>query len=851
MSKYLHVVWAIIFLLFFVSDSSLAHASSSKGKKCPIFSEEEQNWISSHPVISVAIDPNFPPVEFYDNDGTPNGISVGFIQLLAKKTGLQFKFVRVGSWPAVLDGIAQKKIDMLCAVTPSPERQKLMLFTKPVFEIPTVIVTRSGVKDNFKMNDLKGKKVVVVKGYFINDYMAKNHPGIKLYSVPNTRTGLRMVSSGGAFAMLEYLSSVSYYIGKENISNLRIVGETHYYAQLSMATRSDWPMLRQVLDQGLKQISESERKIITGKWISLNPPRFYTQRKFWLIIGGASCGLLVLVLLMLCWNWSLRAVVKQRTQSLKTELDERLRMEQALRVREEQFKTIFENAEDAILIMDQDSLLDCNSMTLKLFGVTREDILGRYIVDFSPEHQPDGILSRDKAMMLAESAFRGEPQYFEWTHCRSDGTLFDCEIKLNRIPIQGKDRLQALVRDISSRQQAQKEKEKLQAQLVQAQKLESVGRLAGGIAHDFNNMLCVIIGYTEKIMRSIDVSWQSYSELEEIRKAAQRSAALTRQLLAFARKETVDPEFLDLNEIVEGMLKMLQRLIGEDIELSWKPEADLGTIYMDPAQVDQILVNLCVNARDAITDMGKVSIETANVVVDADYCIKNTDFYPGEFVMLTVTDNGCGMDPETQAHVFEPFFTTKETGKGTGMGLATIHGIVKQNNGIIYVYSELGQGTTFKIYIPRRMERPRYISADQLFLAGERGNETILLVEDELMLMDLAKEILGHLGYCVLAVDTPSKAIRLAQQFSDNIDLLVTDVIMPEMNGRDLAEKLKDVIPSLKVIYMSGYTANVIEERGLLNHEINFIQKPYNSNDLSKKIREVLDGAPMGTDQFA
>ncbi len=850
MIKYFKVLLFIIVLLA-LSVTSRLYCSDLKNNQSSVFSEEEKVWISSHPVISVAIDPDFPPIEFYDERGVPRGISCGFIQLLEMKTGLQFKFIRVANWTAALDGVTKKEIDLVCAATPSPARKKRMLFTDPVVKIPVVIVSRAGGNDNMTLDDLKGKSVAIVDGYIMEDYVKENYPEIKVYAVPNARAGLRMVSSGEAFAMLEYLSSVSYYIGKEGISNLKIVGDTHKFARLAMATRNDWPILRQILEKGLKQITDSERKAVIGKWVSLTSPPFYAKKKFWLISGGAIGSLLLLILLMLGWNWSLRAVVKQRTQSLKKELDERLRVEQALRNREEQFKTIFETAQDAIFILDWDSMVDCNSMTYKMFGVTKEEMVGYNPVEFSPDLQPDGTPSLERAAKLRDAAFKGEPQFFEWVHRRPDGTCFDSEIKLNLIKFKDDVQLLAIVRDITARKQAQKEKEKLQAQLIQSQKLESVGRLAGGIAHDFNNMLCVIIGYTERIMRSIDSSWQMYSELDEIRKAASRSAALTRQLLAFARKETVEPEVLELNEVVEGTLKMLGHLIGEDIELSWQPNAKSDTIFMDPAQIDQILVNLCVNARDAIANMGRISIETANVVIDENYCIEHKDFTTGEFVMLTVSDNGCGMDSETSAHVFEPFFTTKKTGEGTGMGLATIHGIVKQNNGFINVYSEPGQGTTFKIYIPRYIKHPEYMGGQQPVQSDIGGHETILLVEDEIMLLELSTEILESLGYRVLAVDVPSKAIRLAEKYSADIDLLITDVIMPEMNGRDLAERLTGIIPQLKIIYMSGYTANVVVQRGILDQEFNFIQKPYNSNDLSKKIRAVLDGVPTQAEETA
>ncbi len=360
------------------------------------------------------------------------------------------------------------------------------------------------------------------------------------------------------------------------------------------------------------------------------------------------------------------------------------------------------------------------------------------------------------------------------------------------------------------------------------------------MAHDFNNMLGIILGYTELALLEASPGTRLHNSLHEIRKAAGRSADLTRQLLAFARKQTIDPKVLDLNATVEGMLKMLPRLIGEDIDLAWLPGPALWPVKMDPAQVDQVLANLCVNARDAIAGVGKVTIETGNVRLDEAYCAGHAGFVPGDYVLLAVSDNGCGMDEETQRRLFEPFFTTKELGKGTGLGLATVYGIVKQNNGFINVYSEPGQGTTFKIYLPRHgdgvVEAEAARSAD--FPLG-RG-ETVLIVEDEPAMLAMGKAMLEKLGYTVLGAATPGQALRLVHEHTGDIHLLMTDVVMPQMNGRDLAERLVPGKPGMKCLFMSGYTANVIAHHGVLNEGVHFIQKPFTMKDLGAKVREAL-----------
>jgi PAS domain S-box-containing protein len=394
------------------------------------------------------------------------------------------------------------------------------------------------------------------------------------------------------------------------------------------------------------------------------------------------------------------------------------------------------------------------------------------------------------------------------------------------------------------RKQAEEEQIKLQSQLVQAQKMESVGRLAGGVAHDYNNMLSVILGYTEMAMEQVDPDDPLYADLKEVFNAGKRSMEITGQLLAFARKQIISPVVMDLNETVDGMLKMLRRLIGEDIDFAWEPAMRLWPVDMDPSQIDQILANLCVNARDAITGVGKITIETENVCFDESYCAEHAGFIPGEFVMLAVSDNGCGMDKETLEHIFEPFFTTKEVGKGTGLGLATIYGIVKQNHGFINVYSEPGKGTTFRIYLPHHT-----IETDGATTEVTHGEvvfgqgETILLVEDEPAIIKMGQTMLKKLGYNVLIAHAPDEAVILASEHSGKIHILITDVIMPEMSGRDLADKLRAIRPDIRVLFMSGYTANVIAHHGVLDNGEHFMQKPFSMKKLSVKVREALEGA--------
>ncbi|HRD50833.1 MAG: GAF domain-containing protein [Candidatus Competibacter sp.] len=391
-------------------------------------------------------------------------------------------------------------------------------------------------------------------------------------------------------------------------------------------------------------------------------------------------------------------------------------------------------------------------------------------------------------------------------------------------------------------EQAIRKHDALEAQLHQARKMEAVGRLAGGVAHDFNNMLAVIAGHADLALEQTAPDSALHADLLVIQEAAQRSADLTRQLLAFARKQTIAPQALDLNDTIAGMLKMLRRLISEDMELLWKPAGSLWRVNMDPAQIDQILANLVVNARDAIAGVGKITIETGQAEFDETYCETHPDFIPGYYVLLAVSDNGCGMDQEILAQLFDPFFTTKPQGRGTGLGLATVYGIVKQNHGFIHVYSEPGKGTTFKIYLPRHESDPISARRVPASAVAPTGSETVLLVEDEEALLKLGKILLERLGYTVLAADGPNQALQRVETYAGPIHLLLTDVIMPDMNGRDLWQRLSALRPGLKCLFMSGYTANVIAHHGVLDEGVHFLQKPFSNKALATKLREALHG---------
>ncbi|OQX17096.1 MAG: hypothetical protein BWK76_10620 [Desulfobulbaceae bacterium A2] len=527
------------------------------------------------------------------------------------------------------------------------------------------------------------------------------------------------------------------------------------------------------------------------------------------------------------------------------DISEKKQTEQQLREQDLLLHSIIENTSDAIFCKDtMGRYVLANSAALDAMGHSRQEVIGKTDFELFPRESAE-IIQRNDAQVLSSLS----PLIAEEQLQIASGESFWHTNKSPLLDAQGTLRgLVGISRDITEWKRAQQRNEELERKYLQAQKMETVGRLAGGVAHDFNNMLNVILGYTEIVQGELPRDSPSQGALLEIRKAAQRSAELTRQLLAFARKQTVAPEVLDLNEAVEGMLRMLQRLMGEDIDLAWRPGKLPGPVKMDPAQIEQLLANLCVNARDAIADTGKITIETGTAIFDASYCAEHPGFLAGEYVLLAVSDNGCGMDKNTMANIFEPFFTTKESGKGTGLGLSMVYGIVKQNNGFINVYSEPGQGTCFKIYLAKHQGEPEWMPKEEIQPTMAGGHETLLLVEDEPMLMKMTTAMLNMQGYTVLAAITPGEAIHLSREHAGTIHLLITDVVMPEMNGRDLARYLHGFLPGLRCLFMSGYTANVIAHHGVLDPGVHFLQKPFSSRDLAARVREVLD-APYPADE--
>jgi PAS domain S-box-containing protein len=509
---------------------------------------------------------------------------------------------------------------------------------------------------------------------------------------------------------------------------------------------------------------------------------------------------------------------------------------EALTESEAYYRVLFERHPNPLWVYDLETaaFLTVNDAAVQHYGYSRAEFLGMTLEAIRPAEDVERLRS------YRSTVEEGLVEAGEWRHRTKDGTIIDVEIARHTLTFAGRPAALAIARDITQRKS-------LEAQLRQAQKMEAVGRLAGGVAHDFNNLLTVILGSAELLLDSLGGEHPEHAEAEEIRKAALRAADLTRQLLAFSRQQVLAPQVLDLNEVVANMDKILRRVIGEDIDLRTVPSRDLRAVRADPGQLEQVVMNLAVNARDAMPTGGKLTIETANVELDAAYAREHAAAVkPGHYVLLAVSDTGVGMDAETQARIFEPFFTTKPQGKGTGLGLATVYGIVKQSDGYIWVYSEPGRGTTFKIYLPRVEDAAVPARATPESTRSLRGSETILVVEDQAEVRTLTRKVLEGRGYRVLLAAGGAEALGIATAHTGLIHLLLTDVVMPNMSGGEVARLLNQSRPETKVLYLSGHADESIVHHGVLDPGVAFLQKPFTAETLARKVREVLDTPDSG-----
>lgn len=903
----------------------------------------ERQWLIEHPVIRVAPDPDYQPIESIDANGNLVGISADILKLLEQKLRIRFEIVTVQSWDEAMRKARNREVDMLSAATKSAARSKFMRFTSPHIELPGVIIVRSDRKGPAALVDLPGRKLGVVSSYIWQEWIARDHPGIKLRAVGDVPTGLLLVSFGQLDAMIANLATATHHIAKLGVTNLRVAGESGYFARLAMATRKDWPELNIILQKALSSITPVERQTILKRWISLKSESTFGIWAILIVVLGAI-GMAVGGNLL--WTYSLRKRVRQQNNSLR-ESEERFRAivedqtecigrslpeshvltfvneaycgyfgrsreellgtsfmdhipaeqrtevarqlatlsrensvvyvehrvvtadgdvrwqawtdraifddrgniteiqavgrditesklaDEALRESEERYRMLFEASLDALLVTDDDGIIVfTNAAALDVFGArSTGQLLGMHMLKLVHPDDHDSVLARRNHITPGNL-----PTFAERRRLRLDGTDFSSESRGVPFTWKGKPAVLIVVRDITERKQAEE-------RFRQAHKMEAVGQLTSGVAHDFNNLLTVVLGNAEMLRDELGDS-DNAALVDSVLRATKRGAELTQRLLAFARQQPLSPKIVDLDALVAGMIDLLRRSLGDAIEIETRETKGLWPVKADPGQLENALLNLAINARDAMPAGGRLTLETGMTIIGEDAV--RIGISPGDYATLSVTDTGAGMPPDTLGHIFEPFFTTKDVGDGSGLGLSMVYGFAAQSGGGVEVESEEGQGTKVTLYLPRTTETHTETAAttrnaDSL----PRGNgETVLLVEDEPDVRDLTAAMLSGLGYRVIEAGNGKDGIAAFEE-TPGIDLVLTDLIMPGgMNGFEMVDRLRGSHAGVRALFISGYHEMALDRGRHTDDSTEILTKPFQRRQLARSVRTALD-APV------
>lgn len=785
--------------------------------------------------VRVGIYENEPKI-FTDQSGRPAGLFIDLIEKIAAREEWTLEYVPC-AWEQCLAALEDGRIDLMPDVAFSLERERVFDFHRTqVVSSWSRIYARPGIRIS-SLADLNGRRVAVLGASIQQTEFGRNMRGfgfkLRLVLAKSLKEAFQRTADGAAdVAIANQLFGEFFYRDYGLTATPIVFNLASLYYATAQGRNGD---LLTAIDKNLNRwVAQPQSPYYTTllRWTKERPvssdriPEFV----YWLI--GSTVGLLAAAFGV---AFLLRRQVRSRTKHLERALETQRESEQRFRQLAEQWQTTFDATSDVIWVLDTEQrILRSNKAAERAFGCTAAEMIGKHNYEIAlkaSEPPPRSPFRRMLESLRRESL---EMQIDErWFNVVVDPILDADKNLLGAVNI---------LQDITESKRAEEQRERLEAELFQAQRIEAVGRLAGGVAHDFNNMLSIILGYGEMLLAKLEEQDPSRDDVKTMVEAGKRSAALTRQLLAFSRQQTLQPKMIDLKVILKDIEMMLRSLIGEEIELELIAPENLAPVIADPGQMEQVIMNLAINARDAMSKRGKLTIEALNVELDELFAMSHPGAVPGKFVMLAVTDTGCGMEKEVLDKIFEPFFTTKEKGKGTGLGLSTVYGIVKQSNGCIYAYSEPGEGSTFEVYLPQMEQRSDETGVLNRNEDQSGRGEHILLVEDEAALRALLEEMLVKLGYRVTVAANGNEAVLLVEERGLEPDLLLTDVVMPGMDGSVLVERLRERDPALNVLYMSGYMADAVSHDGILDPSTHFIEKPISLSDLSKSIREAMRG---------
>lgn len=810
-------------------------ARADSGQKLQL-TAEEQAWIQTHPVIRLAPDPEFKPIEFFNDSGRYDGMGADYARIIGNKLGIHFEIIRCANWTEVIEKAKKREIDVLNAVVRSPQREKYLIFPTPYLKIPSVIIVRKTVSEALTMEMLAGMRVVMVAGYGYVDLLHNRYPQIQVDLVEDLQTALRKVSFGMADAFVGDLATASYYIELDKITNLKLAGETEPANISGFGVRSDWPVLASILDKGVALIEDGEKKAIFGKWIHLETAPGLTIEGLRRLILAVILGLVFMIASFVVWSRTLNKQVRLRTQELQQEISERKVVEQALRESEKRFVDLAENSSDWIWEVDEDGVFMYSSPSVEdVMGYTVEEITGQSGFDQLASYGAEESSEQFRQFSSEKRAFTS----YITVNKRADGS--DVVVESSGVPIidsKGVFRgYRGITRNITERTE-------LEEQLRQSHKMEAIGTMAGGIAHDFNNILAAIIGYTELAKMDLPLTSKVHESLDEVLLAGKRARDLIKQILTFGRRsqETLQP--MEVHPVVTEALNLMRASLPTTITIYREIDEECGYVLANPTNIHQIVVNLCTNASHAIPEeKGEIKVTLKRVSLQAEDIGSDHEGLVGDFVELSVADNGHGMSRETMERVFEPYFTTKEIDKGSGMGLAVVHGIVEDCGGHVKIDSEEGRGTVFRIYFPVIYREMVRVEDDPRKAGIPRGDERVLVVDDEKTVLSLLAAMLERHGYRVTALDDSTKALELLRKTPGAFDLVITDQTMPGVRGSDLALEILRLKPDMLILLCTGYSASISESKAKALGITEFMLKPMNQKKLLTTVRRILDEA--------
>jgi len=833
----LHVMKLMLYIVIF--DFSVAFGETAINL-APL-TDAERSWLDAHPIIRLAPDPEFQPIEFFDSNGNYEGIGADYVRLISKKLGIQFEIVKCSNWDDVIDRTKRRQVDVLNAVVQTPDREKYLNFPPPYLKIPSVIIVRKNVTSDLCLDTLEGMHIVMVSGYGYVELIRKKHPEIKIELVSDLRTALRKVSFGMADAFVGDLATASFYIESEGITNLKLAGESEPPNISGFAVRSDWPELSRILEKGVALLTEKERKAISNKWISLGTEPSVTMRELKKLTVYIVSLIALIIVGFLFWNRQLRRVVDLKTKDLTKEIKERKRTEEALKDSEKRFRALADTSPLAIYMSEglEERAVYINPTFVNLFGYTIDEV--PTVAHWLPLAYPDVNYYKQlldewqvKLAHAIETKSEIEPMV-AIVKCKDGSTR---NISWGFITLGQQNWAFGL--DLTERIQAEQEKTALEVQLRQSHKMEAIGTLAGGIAHDFNNILAAILGFSEMAMDDIPEHSPAKYDIEQVLLAGNRAKDLIKHILSFSRKETHKRGPVQIHQIAKDTLKLLRASIPTTIEIKQNIDSECGNILADPTQIHQVMMNLCTNAAQAMEENGGVlAVGLTSVQLSVKDLVNKSNLKQGCYVQFTVSDNGKGINKKYIDRIFDPYFTTKEVGKGSGMGLAVVTGIVKGHDGMITVDSKFGKGTIIKVYFPKIEDKIQGKIEDNTDLP--MGDERILVVDDEVSIVEMTKLRIESLGYQVTTKTNSVEALELFCSQPDAFDLVITDQTMPKLTGDELVKKLIEIKPDLPVILCTGYSSKIDSEKAILIGISAFIMKPVDKKELAKTIRLVLD----------